>query len=223
MNAPRIALIHAVTVAMDPVQAAFARDWPQATLINLLDDSLSQDRERAGDLSAAITARIEALADYALAAEASAILYTCSAFGAAIERVQARLSIPVLKPNEAMFDAALASGARVGMLATFAPSVASMESEFCAAADARGSKASIRSVVVPEAMRHLKAGDGSMHDHLLAEAAPRLQDCDAVLLAHFSTARARDAVSARLRCPVLTSPDSAVSKLRRAMGLGAAG
>ncbi len=214
---PRIALIHAVTVAMAPVQGAFARDWPQAQLINLLDDSLSPDRERSRDLSPAIAARIEALADYALAAEADAILYTCSAFGEAIEQVQSRLSIPVLKPNEAMFDAALTGGARIGMLATFAPSVASMEAEFRVAADACGSKASIRSIVVPEAMRHLKAGDGAAHDRLLAEAAPQLQDCDVVMLAHFSTARAREAVSACLRCPVLNSPDSAVRKLRRAM------
>ena len=202
---------------MAPVQAAFARDWPQAQLINLLDDSLSPDRERTHDLSPAIAARIEALADYALAAEADAILYTCSAFGAAIEQVQARLSIPVLKPNEAMFDAALASGVRIGMLATFAPSVASMEAEFRAAASACGSKAEIRSIVVPEAMRHLKAGDAATHDRLLAAAAPQLQDCDAVMLAHFSTARAHAAVSACLRCPVLASPDSAVKKLRSAM------
>jgi hypothetical protein len=63
-------------------------------------------------------------------------------------------------------------------------------------------------------MSALKRGDGETHDRLLAEAAPRFRGYDAVLLAHFSTSRAKDRVSAVLTCPVLTSPGSAVLKLR---------
>ena len=44
----RIALIHAVTVAIEPVQDAFRQLWPEAECANILDDSLSRDRERAG-------------------------------------------------------------------------------------------------------------------------------------------------------------------------------
>ena len=63
-------------------------------------------------------------------------------------------------------------------------------------------------------MAALKAGDGAEHDRLIAEAAPRFADCDAVLLAHFSTARAASAVAAVLDRPALTSPASAVAKLK---------
>ena len=93
------------------------------------------------------------------------------------------------------------------MLATFAPSVASMEDEF------RELGGALRTVCVPEAMAALKQGDGATHDRLLAEAAPRLAGCDAIMLAHFSTARAREAVAAVVRCPVLTAPDAAVLRL----------
>ena len=73
----------------------------------------------------------------------------------------------------------------------------------------------VKSACVPEALKALQAGDGAKHDALLAAAAPQLGDCDALMLAQFSTARARDAVAAAVRCPVLTSPDSAVLAMRR--------
>jgi hypothetical protein len=63
-------------------------------------------------------------------------------------------------------------------------------------------------------MAALKGGDGATHDRLLAEAAPRLSECDAVLLAHFSTSRAEAAVSAALSHPVLTAPGAAVTRLK---------
>ncbi len=161
-----------------------------------------------------MTGRIMALADYGRSTGAAGILFTCSAFGEAIDAAASRASIPVLKPNEAMFEAALTIGRRVGMLATFEPSVASMEDEFRRMAAARRSPATIETYCVPGAMTALKAGDAATHNTLVAQAAPRFRDCDAVLLAHFSTSRAAPAASAALGRPVLTSPGSAVAKLK---------
>ncbi len=213
--AHRIALVHAVRVAMQPVEEAFARHWPDAARMNVLDDSLSRDRSRDGELTPAMFRRFAALTDYALATGADGILFTCSAFGPAIEAAREGRKVPVLKPNEAMFRAALGLGRRLGLLATFAPSVPSMEDEFRELARATGHAVELRSACVPDAMSALDAGDGATHDRLVAEAAPQLAGCDAVMLAQFSTARAREAVSAVLDCPVLTSPDSAVLSLRR--------
>src|SRR5689334_19257164 len=47
----RIALIHATPLAVDPIDAAFDAQWPDAERVNLLDDSLSVDRAR-GSVSA---------------------------------------------------------------------------------------------------------------------------------------------------------------------------
>jgi hypothetical protein len=210
----RIALIHAVTVAVAPVEEAFRQLWPEAECANILDDSLSLDRERDGVLTEAMKRRICALAEYGAATGAAGVLFTCSAFGEAIEAAAALLPIPVLKPNEAMFGAALEAGRRIGMLATFAPSVGSMEEEFREMAEARGRRATIETYCVPDAMAALRAGDGGEHDRLIAEAAPRFADCDAVLLAHFSTSRAAAQVETVLDRPVLTSPGSAVAKLK---------
>lgn len=220
---PRIALVHAVTVAIPPVLDSFRRLWPAAECVNLLDDSLSPDRERDGHLTSEMRQRIAALARYAVEIGADGVLFTCSAFGEAIEAASAEQRIPVLKPNEAMFEAALAFGRRVGMLATFQPSVASMEREFMAVARDRGVEATIETLCVSQAMAALKSGDGATHDKLLAEAAPRLSHCDVLLLAHFSTSRAEAAVASAMDIPVLTSPGSAVRKLKDALEACAGG
>jgi hypothetical protein len=210
----RIALIHAVTVAMAPVHEAFARLWPEAECTDLLDTALAIDRERDGELTAAMSRRIATLADYALGTGASGVLFTCSAFGEAIGAAAAAHPIPVLKPNEAMFEAALTAGDRIGMLATFRPSVAGMEDEFRQLAAQRGAAREIETVCVDDAMRALKGGDGAAHDRMLAAAAARLAHCDVVVLAHFSTARAETAVRAALSCPVLSAPGAAVARLK---------
>ena len=210
----RIALIHAVTVAVPPIAEAFRELWPEARPLNILDDSLSPDREKSERLPPEMYSRFETLTRYAVDIGATGILFTCSAFGEAIEAAATKVRVPVLKPNEAMFEAALERGNRIGMLATFGPSVASMESEFEELARQRRAGATIETHCVPEAMAALRRGDFATHDKLLADTAPKLSRCDVVLLAHFSTARAQKLVSGSLSCPVMTSPGSAVLKLK---------
>ncbi|MCQ4159686.1 aspartate/glutamate racemase family protein [Roseomonas sp. GC11] len=205
----RIALIHALRHSPPPVEAAFARLWPEARLMNLLDDSLSADLARDGALTPAMTERFLALARYAAGTGARGILFTCSAFGPCIEAVrEALFPLPVLKPNEAMIEEAVAAGRRIGLLASFAPTLASMPPEFPAGV-------MLRPVLAVGALAALDRGDTAEHDRLAAEAASPLADCDAVALAQFSLASAAPAVAAVTGRPVLTTPDSAVRKLRR--------
>jgi aspartate/glutamate racemase len=208
----RIVLIHAVAVAMQPCADAFKALWPGAECVNLLEDSLSVDRNKSPDLTPEISDRIRRLGLYARDIGADGILYTCSAFGPAIEAVARELPLPVLKPNEAMFEAAMAEGQNIGMLATFGGSVSPMQQEF---EDLAKGRARLKIVCIPEAMRALQAGDAARHNKLLADAAPELAGCDAVMLAQFSTSVARDAVQAKLKAPILTSPGSAVTKLKK--------
>ncbi|MGH8847734.1 MAG: arylsulfatase, partial [Polaromonas sp.] len=128
----RIALIHALAHSVAPINEAMARDWPEAARMNLLDDSLSADLAAGGrGLDAAMHERFQRLAQYAVDCGSNAILFTCSAFGSCIEAVARRHpGMPVLKPNEAMIADAVASGLRVGLVATFAPTLQSMPAEF---------------------------------------------------------------------------------------------
>ena len=83
----RITLIHALKHSIVPIEASFARLWPEARLMNLVDDSLSADLARDGGLTAAMTERFLQLGRYAAGTGSDAILFTCSAFGPCIEAV----------------------------------------------------------------------------------------------------------------------------------------
>lgn len=50
----RIAAIHAVAVAMPSITDAFAQHWPDAEVVNLLDDFLALDRGTSQELPRAI-------------------------------------------------------------------------------------------------------------------------------------------------------------------------
>jgi hypothetical protein len=121
-------------------------------------------------------------------------------------------AIPVLKPNEAMFEEALVKGGRTGLLLTFQPSADSMKAEF--KEQAAGRKFELDVIVVPEGMAAAQRGDANEQGRLLAEAAAKAGPFDTLMLGQFSMAPARDAVQAAVKCPVLTSPDSAVRKLK---------
>ena len=211
---PRIALIHATPIAIEPIREAMAVGWPEAEPVNILEDSLATDRARCETMTEAIADRIVALSGYAESIGSDAVLFTCSSFSSAIERAASLARIPVLKPNEAMFEAAIRRGGRTAMLYTFPPSRSGMEQEFREEAERMNPSATLTSFLVNGAIEAMRAGDAAMHNRLVAEAAGRLEGFDAITLAHFSTSRARAAVEAVTRIPVLTSPDAAVRKLR---------
>jgi Asp/Glu/hydantoin racemase len=181
--------------------------------MNLLDDSLSADLATAGGrLDAAMSARFLALADYAVGAGARGILFTCSAYGPCIDAVKARHSqLPVLKPNEAMIDDAVAAaaGAPIGLVASFGPTLMWMTPEFPAGVV-------VRTALADGAMEALDRGDKAHHDKLAADAAQRLADegCRVIALAQFSLARAAPLVAARTGLPVLTTVNSAMRRMR---------
>jgi Asp/Glu/hydantoin racemase len=215
---PRIQLIHAVSVAQGPVHGAFARLWPEARIADLTEASLATDLAEAGELTDAFTGRMAALIGYGVEAGADAVLFTCSAFGSAIEAAREGVEIPVLKPDEAMIGEALSRGPRIGGLATFAPTIPSLAGELDDAAGARGLKPAIDLRHVPGALEALQSGRRDEHDRLIAEAAAEMTDIDVLILAQFSMSRARDAIADVPGRPVLTAPDEAVLRLKGLLG-----
>lgn len=218
LQSPRVALIHATPLAIQPIQDAFARHWPQARRMNLLDDSLSSDRAQTPTLTQGMVQRFVDLARYAQDTGCAGILFTCSAFGPAIEAAGRNTGLPTLKPNEAMFEQALATQRgplKLALLATFEASLSPMTWELQQMAQQRGIDMQLRTAFVPQAMDDLAQGRPEDHHRKIAAAARQFADCDAVMLAQFSMAAAQPVVQAELPCPVLASPDCAVLALQQ--------
>lgn len=216
---PRVALIHALAQSQPPVLAAFAALWPEAETFNLLEDSLAPDLAAAGGLNQAMLDRFMTLGRYAAQCGAGGrstdgILFTCSAFGPAIERVQGALDIPVLKPNEAAFERALELGEHVGLVVTFASALAPLAAEFQAMAQSRRLPVRIEGKLADGAFEAMREGRLEKHDELIAKAAHSLGNVDVLILGQFSMARAAPITAALTGRKILTTPDTAVTKLR---------
>jgi Asp/Glu/hydantoin racemase len=210
----RITLIHAVAAAIPPILHAFKEGWLEAETCNLLDDDLMPAYRREGGLTPAITRRICELALYAARAGADGILFTCSVFTPAEELAKQLVSIPLLKPDEAMIAVALKSGKRIGVLATNPPAAPAAEIQIRAAA-APGAEIEVVQAVAEGAFAAGNAGDAATHDRLVADTAERLSlAVDVICMAQVSMGLARAAAQARSRVPILSSPATAVARLK---------
>ena len=217
--APRIALIHAVATAIPPIRHAFKEGWPEAEISNLLDDDLMPAYTREGGLTPHITERICALALYAARTGADGILFTCSVFPQAEDLAKQLVRVPLLKPDEAMIAAALDAGhPDRGRGHQPAGGTGGCRAARGGREDARGGHTR-RAIRGRRRVRDRQRGDAATHDRMVVEAAERIADqVDVLCLAQVSMALARAAVQAKVKVPVLTSPGTAVARLKALLG-----
>jgi len=210
----RIALIHATRVAIDPIETAAKAHWPDVELISIMEEALSADSATNRVSQSELNNRIVQLARYAEGLKPDGILYTCSAFGKGIEKAAATSHLPVLKPNEAMFEKAFSYGNDIAMVYTFEPAVVGMEAEFREESKRLNLRANIRSVFAKGAIEALREGDQEQHNECVANVVAKIEGADAILLAHFSTANSAALSRTVTNIPVLTSPESAILKMQ---------
>jgi Asp/Glu/hydantoin racemase len=215
-----VGLIHAVIPAMPPVREAFARLLPDVRVLNLLDEALLKEAERLGGIGPALVRRMTGLVALHEAAGAELVMFTCTAYSPFIDQVRAQSVIPVLPIDQALLDAALATGKRLGVLATIAAGLEQQSKGIASAAQAAGVEVELRKVLRPDAFAALNAGDAETHDRILLEELARLApEVDVVVLAQASMAGLIDKVPGETPVPVLSSPQLAVSQVKEMLQL----
>ena len=209
----RIGLIHALEASIAPIETAFSRFWPEAEPVNLLDGSLYLDYDAAGEVTPAITRRIQALIHHAIGFGARGLLLTGSLFSQPVQDARKDLPIPALAAYEAMIEEAFACGSRFGLIATYADTITMMKADIERYARQKGAGYRLESRMVEGALDAVQSGDRERHDSLVAAAAEGL-DCDVLLLAQHSMSLVKERIPERPGRRVLTSSETAVRKLR---------
>jgi Asp/Glu/hydantoin racemase len=192
---------------------------PETAIFHMVDESLIADTIREGRLRRVTMRRLLALIESAEMAGADAVMVTCSSIGAGVVLGQQLFDIPVIRVDEAMAEAAVRMGKRIGVMATLRttlePTIALLREK---AADA-GIDIEIVDSLCDGAFDAVLAGDTDVHDRILSQALnDEMKGVDVVILAQASMARVVKAIpQGILSVPVLSSPELAVKSARTIM------
>jgi Asp/Glu/Hydantoin racemase len=214
----RVFLVHPTPLAVSPVDEAFKRLWPQAQVLNLLDESLYADVGANGELTPALYTRVANLFRHCEASGADGIVFSGSTFGPAVEEGRKGIKVPVLRIEEAMMEEAVARGGSILVVSTQKRAMPVVRSTLDVAAKRVGKTSAIKELWVAGARDALNAGDSNKHDRLIAEQSAAAGDFDTVVLSMISMAPARAKMPPALAKKTLTSGEATVTRMRKLLG-----
>ena len=215
----RVAFVHTSPAAVGPLAQFYAEAAPEMEITNLLDDGLLRLLSR-GD-RATTEARLADMIGVAAATYgAEAAMVTCSSVSLeTINRLAGRFDLPVLKIDYPMARRAVREGRRVGVAATFPPTLGPTRRLISEAAREAGAEVEVVEEVVAGAYDALLSGDPERHDELLLEGVSKLEarGVSVVVLAQVSMARVLPKVEGRTSVPVLSSLHTSLEAIRGAL------
>lgn len=214
----KLAIIHTTAATVESLKALASELVPGVEIVNFVDDSiLPQLRDNGGDVSQ-VEDRLLHYAEFAQQVGADAILSACSSVGEVAAQMRERVSVPVVRIDDAMAEAAVTRGGVIGVAATLPTTLEPTQRLIRAKAFEQGRTVTIKTRLVDSAYQRLMAGDPAGHDALLAEALEAFAgEADVVVLAQASMARVLDRLPEDVRGRFLTSPRLAMEQVQAAL------
>ena len=215
MKQKTLGLVH-TSATLVPVFAQLCKDkLPGVNVFNIADDSLVKGIIAAGSLTPVIARRVASYLESAELAGADYIMVTCSSIGAAVEAGAKLIGVPVLRVDQPMADKAVATGKKIGVIATLRTTLEPTADLIQRRADKAGKKIELTSKLCEGAFEALMSGDAATHDVKVAAALKELsKQVDVIVLAQASMARVVDTLAPEdKRVPILASPGIAVDYL----------
>lgn len=211
---PVVAVISAVTSAVEPARAAITLAVPDAVVWNILDDRLMADAVAGGGVTTPLAQRMERLVDHAIAGGADTVLVTCSLYGETVEVLAPRKPVPVLPPDQAAFDAVVDAGwRRVLVVAPLEQALADSRARLAAHAAAVGKSPELLGVVASGLPDDASRTPHSLAAALATSVAAADTAVDGILLAQYSLSPAAGLLNEQLGIPVLSTPGCAARRL----------
>lgn len=114
----KIYMVHTSFVSYLDLLGLFAEIIPEAKVFNIVDDSLLHDVMANGGVTDRITERMCHYFEAAASNGADLIFSQCSSVGEAADVAAKRVSVPVVKIDQAMVEKAVELGKRIAVIAT---------------------------------------------------------------------------------------------------------
>ena len=131
-------MIHALAESTPPVWMAFGEVFPEAEVINLLDEGLLIDFD--DTLTPKLLRRMGTLVTYAADHGADAIGLACSVYAPAVETLKELVDVPLVSSYGPVMADAVASGPRVGIIASVPATIRDAEHCLLKEAEERDTK-----------------------------------------------------------------------------------
>src|SRR5512138_254434 len=114
----RIAIIHTTTATVETFKTLVAEMIPGYQVFNIVDDSILPLLAENGGNTNIFEERMVQYARFAEQSGACSLLEACSSVGELVEAMRAAVSIPVIRVDEAMAEAAVKQANCIGVAAT---------------------------------------------------------------------------------------------------------
>ncbi len=212
-----VVVVHTGPATVQPIKQQFQQILPDVRVVNIMDDSLLNDVMAAGHLTEAVTGRIFSYMQLGQQMGAVALLNACSSVGEAASAARPAISIPLIKIDDVMSERAVATGSRIGVVATVKTTLEPTVRLIRAKAAAAGKSIDVTEALAEGAFQALLDGKSEGHDEIVKHTIESLADkVDVIVLAQVSMARLVPAL-AGMKVPVLSSPQSGVEAVRDAL------
>jgi Asp/Glu/hydantoin racemase len=219
MPKPRLFLLHTSATLVPMFEQLCKEKLPGAAVFNMVDDSLIKDVIAHQCLRPQTARRVTQLVAAAEDAGADQVLVTCSSIGRAVETAASLSRVPVLRVDRPMAEQAVATGRRVGVIATLRTTLEPTVDLVQRCASEAGREIELTARLCDGAFEALMSGDAPRHDELVLAALHELQSqVDVIALAQASMARVANLLADdERRVPILASPPLAIDYLGRHM------
>ncbi len=214
---PTLGLIHNSPMLAGVFNEIAARIMPaDVKLLHFVDESTIKNTIAAGHLEKTTMRQVIRLVGSAFDAGCDVAMVTCSSIGKAVEMAADLYDQPVLRVDRAMAEKAVATGKRIGVVATLSTTLQPTADLVRRVAAEQGKEIELVEHLCEGAFEAVMAGDGATHDRIVGEGLTvGLKGVDAIVLAQASMARVvaslpEDAVSA----PVFASPELGMEQAR---------
>jgi Asp/Glu/hydantoin racemase len=210
----RVVMIHALAESIPPVRLAFQEEFPEAEVVNLLDEGLLLDFEDA--ITPNLRRRMSDLICYSQDHDANAIGLACSVYAPVVDSARDLVDVPLVSSYGPVMQEAVEGGSRIGVIASNSATMRDSEYYLNEAAREAGKEITIVPRLAEDLIAVLRAeGQPGFERRLEEEVLALAPEVDLVLLSQFSFASALEHLRSVSPVPVLSAPHSSARTLKR--------